>query len=36
MFDEKAEKLNGRLAIIGVIACIVSYVFTGQILPGVF
>ena len=36
MFDEKAEKLNGRLAMIGVIAGIVSDVFTGQILPGVF
>ncbi len=36
MFDEKAEKLNGRLAMIGVIAGIVSYVFTGHILPGVF
>jgi|TARA_B100000242_G_scaffold2388_1_gene1430 hypothetical protein len=36
MFDEKAEKLNGRLAMIGVIAGIVSYTFTGHILPGVF
>ena len=32
----EAEKLNGRLAMIGVIAGIVSYVFTGHILPGVF
>ena len=36
MFDEKAEILNGRLEMIGVIAGIVSYVFTGHILPGVF
>ena len=36
MFDEKAERLNVRLARIGVIAGIISYVYTGHILPGVF
>ena len=36
MFDEKAERLNGRLAMIGVITGIISYVYTGHILPGVF
>ena len=36
MFDDKAERLNGRLAMIGVIAGIISYVYTGHILPGVF
>ena len=36
MFDQKAEKLNGRLAMIGVIAGLISYTITGHILPGVF
>ena len=30
-----AEELNGRLAMIGVIAAIGAYVFTGQIIPGI-
>ena len=34
--NEKAEKLNGRLAMLGVIAAIGSYVTTGQLIPGVF
>ena len=29
-----AEKLNGRFALLGVIALIGSYVTTGQIIPG--
>ena len=29
-----AEKLNGRFAILGVIALIGAYVSTGQIIPG--
>ena len=31
-----AEKLNGRLAMIGIIAGIGAYLTTGQIIPGVF
>jgi len=35
-YPEQAEKNNGRWAMIGFIALIVSYVFTGQVIPGVF
>ena len=31
-----AEKLNGRLAMLGIIAGIGAYVTTGQIIPGIF
>ena len=34
--NEKAEKLNGRLAMLGIIAALVAYAVTGQIIPGVF
>ncbi len=34
--NEKAEKLNGRLAMLGVVAAIGSYAVTGQIIPGIF
>ena len=34
--NEKAEKLNGRLAMLGVIAAIGSYAVTGQLIPGVW
>ena len=34
--NEKAEKLNGRLAMLGVIAAIGAYSVTGQLIPGVF
>ena len=30
-----AEKLNGRFAIVGVIALIGAYITTGQIVPGI-
>ena len=33
--NEKAERLNGRLAMLGVIAAIGSYAVTGQLIPGV-
>jgi hypothetical protein len=36
MFNEKAEKLNGRAAMVGFIAAVGSYLTTGQILPGVW
>ncbi len=35
-YPEQAEKSNGRWAMIGSIALLVSYVFTGQVIPGVF
>jgi hypothetical protein len=31
-----AEELNGRLAMIGFIAAVSSYVFTGHIIPGIW
>ena len=34
--NEKAEQLNGRLAMLGVIAAIGAYATTGQLIPGVF
>ena len=34
--NEKAEKLNGRLAMLGVIAALGAYAVTGQIIPGLW
>ena len=34
--DKKAERLNGRLAMLGVIAAMGSDVMTGQLIPGVW
>jgi hypothetical protein len=34
--NEKAELLNGRLAMLGVIAALGAYALTGQLIPGVF
>ena len=34
--NEKAEMLNGRLAMLGVIAAMGAYAFTGQIIPGIW
>ena len=31
-----AEETNGRFAMIGFIAALGAYVFTGQIIPGIF
>jgi len=36
MFNEKAEKLNGRAAMLGIIAAMGAYLITGQIVPGFF
>ena len=33
---ERAEKVNGRAAMLGVIAAIGAYCVTGQLVPGVF
>jgi hypothetical protein len=35
-YFENAERVNGQLAMLGFIAAIGSYIFTGQIIPGVF
>ena len=34
--NERAELLNGRLAMVGFVAAVISYAVTGQIIPGVF
>ena len=34
--NEKAEKLNGRLAMLGIIAAMGSYALTGQLIPGIW
>ena len=34
--NEKAEMLNGRLAMIGIMAAFGSYAITGQIIPGIW
>ena len=33
---EQAERTNGQLAMIGIIAAFGAYATTGQIIPGVF
>ena len=35
-YYENAERVNGQLAMMGFIAAIGSYLFTGQIIPGLF
>ena len=34
--NEKAERLNGRLAMVGVMAALGAYAITGQIIPGIW
>ena len=34
--NEKAELLNGRAAMLGVIAAIGAYALTGQLIPGIW
>ena len=33
---EQAERTNGQLAMLGIVAALGAYVTTGQIIPGVF
>ena len=35
-YYENAERGNGQLAMIGFVAALGSYIFTGQIIPGLF
>jgi hypothetical protein len=35
-YAERAEKLNGRFAMIGFIAAIGAYALTGQVIPGIW
>ena len=34
--NDKAEKLNGRLAMLGVMAALGAYALTVQIIPGIW
>jgi hypothetical protein len=34
--NERAEMLNGRFAMLGVIAALGAYALTGQIIPGIW
>ncbi len=34
--NEKAEKLNGRLAMLGMVAALGAYAVTGQLIPGIW
>ena len=34
--NEKAEQLNGRFAMMGIIAALGAYALTGQIIPGLW
>ena len=35
-YETKAERLNGRFEMLGVIAALGAYAVTGQIIPGVW
>ena len=36
LHSEKAERLNGRLAMLGFVAAVLSYVLTGKLVFGVY
>tara|TARA_B100000003_G_scaffold207391_1_gene224886 strand:- start:1290 stop:1400 length:111 start_codon:yes stop_codon:yes gene_type:complete len=36
MFNDKAERWNGRAAMIGFVAAVGAYLATGQVIPGVW
>ena len=35
-YFDNAERVNGQLAMLGFVAALGSYVFTGNIIPGIF
>jgi hypothetical protein len=35
-FTEKSEMIQGRLAMLGIIAAMGAYAVTGQVIPGIF
>ena len=35
-YAERAEKLNGRLAMIGIVIAVGSYALTGDLIPGIW
>ena len=36
IFTERAERINGWAAMIGIVAAMGSYLISGQIIPGVW
>ena len=36
MHNERAELINGRLAMLGVVAALGAYAVTGQLIPGIW
>jgi hypothetical protein len=34
--NERAEMLNGRFAMLGIVAALGAYALTGQIIPGIW
>ena len=36
IFTERAERINGWAAMIGIVAAMGSYLATGQVIPGVW
>ena len=36
IFTEKAERINGWFAMIGIVAGMGSYLATGQVIPGIW
>lgn len=36
IFTEKAERINGWFAMIGIVAAMGSYLMTGQIIPNIW
>ena len=34
--NENAELLNGRLAMLGIIAALGAYIVTGEVIPGIW
>jgi hypothetical protein len=34
--NERAERLNGRLSMLGIIAALGAYACTGQLIPGIW
>ena len=35
-YYENAERVNGQVAMLGIIAALGAYITTGQIIPGIF
>ena len=35
-FNQKSEILNGRLAMLGLVAAIGAYALSGQVIPGIW